>query len=367
MKGGVIEVDVAILGGGMLGVSAAYHLSRLGLKVVLFERERAPACHASGKNAGMIRQLFAHGQLTEWAQRSIRGWPRERKSLDFRETGSLIVDSKPPSHHEELFELREASSHQLPAVYTRTDGLLDPSGLVQGLLALSDKRRLQTCFGETVSSVFREKGEWHVETESGPAARAPWIVNALGAWLDLAIAPQHSELLLPSETSVRHLFVVRGFPVDYMPEDEVGFYWDVVRQWYIRVWSAEERLVSICDNQRAAPDSFIPNSGLHYQLSQKLLTELPGVAAGLSLGRSWHCFRVFTEDKLPIWGEDELAPGLFWLAAFGGYGMSTGFAAAEDAARYIAGMAGQSCSDFSPRRLRRARGLSGSSLRATAG
>jgi glycine/D-amino acid oxidase-like deaminating enzyme len=44
---------IAIIGGGTAGVSAAYHLSELGHRVVLLERN-AIAAHASGRNSGLF-------------------------------------------------------------------------------------------------------------------------------------------------------------------------------------------------------------------------------------------------------------------------------------------------------------------------
>ncbi len=48
-----IETDVVIIGGGITGVSAAYHCARAGLKTVLIEKE-VIASGSAGKNGGMV-------------------------------------------------------------------------------------------------------------------------------------------------------------------------------------------------------------------------------------------------------------------------------------------------------------------------
>ena len=48
-----LSVDVAIVGGGIAGVSAAYLLARRGASVALVEA-RAIAAAASGRNAGFL-------------------------------------------------------------------------------------------------------------------------------------------------------------------------------------------------------------------------------------------------------------------------------------------------------------------------
>src|SRR4051794_29833377 len=45
--------DVAIIGGGINGSSIAYHLSKMGRKVIIIEKDRL-ACQASSAAAGML-------------------------------------------------------------------------------------------------------------------------------------------------------------------------------------------------------------------------------------------------------------------------------------------------------------------------
>jgi gamma-glutamylputrescine oxidase len=54
------RVDVAIIGGGLTGVSAAYHLARAGLRTALFEADRIGS-GASGRTGGLVLEGTATG------------------------------------------------------------------------------------------------------------------------------------------------------------------------------------------------------------------------------------------------------------------------------------------------------------------
>src|SRR3954467_210953 len=55
----VARADVAIVGGGLTGCAAAYHLARAGADVVLVERHDLNT-QASGRNAGALRGPNPH-------------------------------------------------------------------------------------------------------------------------------------------------------------------------------------------------------------------------------------------------------------------------------------------------------------------
>ncbi len=357
--GEVKRADVLIIGAGVLGVSLAYHLGRMGHKVLVLEREFSYAHHSSGKNAGMMRQLYRHPQLTEWTKRSIRTWPEEAKRLAFRQEGSLIVGRTVPEHHQELFEQREVEiffegkKQWVPAVYCATDGLLDPNDHIATLYRLTNKENVTYHFSTEVFSVSWDGDFWRIEAGTQGEIHffeASWCVDAAGAWLNDFLS-EKAPKPVEAQPYARHLFVIEGWESGYMPEKGIGFYWEELRHWYMRLWEERRRLLSICDQTPAEPDAFVPDPDLDERVAEQLFDALPEEAEKLTLGRSWFCFRTYTEDRLPVWGEDPRYPHFFWLAAFGGFGMSTSFAAAEDAARYISGLDVEVAEEFLPKRV----------------
>jgi FAD dependent oxidoreductase TIGR03364 len=87
------QADVAIVGGGILGLAHAYVLARKGKRVVLFERGRR-ATGASVRNFGMIWPIGQPaGEMHHMALRSRELWHEvvNAARLGYRPTGSLHV------------------------------------------------------------------------------------------------------------------------------------------------------------------------------------------------------------------------------------------------------------------------------------
>ncbi|MDD2943710.1 MAG: FAD-dependent oxidoreductase, partial [bacterium] len=345
---------VIIIGGGVLGVSLAYHLSQRSVRSVLLEKEPSYGHHASGRNAGMMRQLYRNPQLTEWARRSIRSWPDKIRRKAFTQTGSTILGRKPCEHHPELFRETAAivRGKNIGGVLTSSDGLLDPHPLLSGLLAES-RSYCSEHYRHEVISLSKTSADWTVECRNGDKFTAPWVVNATGAWINKILKNNYPQLSLKTAPFARHLFVVDGWKTNkYLSEEEGGYFWDETGGWYMRRWTPTARLFSVCDMQQMTPENYQPDEQLELTLAKLLCDLFPHEAQDLRIGSSWHCFRTYTADQLPVWGKDTDCPGFFWLAAFGGYGMSTSFAAAEDAAEVIAADRNILYSEFCPSRVR---------------
>src|SRR5579884_4353366 len=68
--------DILIVGGGVLGAGAAFHLARRGAgRVVLLEKSSLGA-GVSGKAAGVVRQHDSHAPTAALARHSLRFYER---------------------------------------------------------------------------------------------------------------------------------------------------------------------------------------------------------------------------------------------------------------------------------------------------
>lgn len=332
--------EIVIVGAGVLGISLAFHLSKLGRSVVILEKENLPCMHASAKNAGMIRQLYKNYQLTDWTERSINSWDEEIRKFFFKQTGSIVVGRTSPPHHEHLFSNIKISfqGQEVSAVYTKTDGLLDSEAYVHYLKQKS-LESLNTKIQTNAKVTKLEKlpsGNWQVFTESGASYECELIVNAAGAWLNSFL---DCELRMDAQSYVRHLYISSGWEsLENKNLPEHGFYWDEVNHWYRRDWAVDQKLISACDVLPSDPDSYQPNSEISYLMADKILSQYPSEGQKIKIGRGWHCFRTYANNQLPIIGFDEKHTNFYRLCAFGGFGMSTSYAATEDAAREIVGI-----------------------------
>jgi len=95
--------DVAIIGGGLPGCSAALHLRQRHASVVLLERRRCGS-QASGVNYGGVRQQGRHEAELPLARRSRQIWARLRDLVgddcEFMVTGHLKLARGDEQAHE---------------------------------------------------------------------------------------------------------------------------------------------------------------------------------------------------------------------------------------------------------------------------
>lgn len=123
-----LETDVCIIGGGITGVSAAYHLTQAGLNSILLEA-REPAMGASGRNAGMMV-----GGVAEHYVAAIEFYGRERArelwqfTLDNREAMFALAQAlDAPIQRSDMVRLAnneaDAEAYRQSAVLMAEDGL----------------------------------------------------------------------------------------------------------------------------------------------------------------------------------------------------------------------------------------------------
>lgn len=93
--------DVIVVGAGAIGASAAMHLARAGLRVVLLEKEAQPAQHQSGRNSGVIHAGYnlkpgsLKARFCVEGSRQLRTYCRER-GISIFEGGILVLARAEP-------------------------------------------------------------------------------------------------------------------------------------------------------------------------------------------------------------------------------------------------------------------------------
>lgn len=199
-------VDVAVIGGGIVGCSAAYFLAREGLRVALFEKGRI-AGEQSGRNWGWVRQQGRSPVELPLMMRSLQLWLELREELGdigFKQGGSLYLarDAAELTQLEEwlsvarehgldtrLLDARELAAvlrtddpRWSGALHTASDARAEPSRAAPAIARAAQRRGAQVFSHCAVRGIDRVAGRVQgVMTERGRVS-ASMVVCAGGAW-----------------------------------------------------------------------------------------------------------------------------------------------------------------------------------------
>src|SRR5262245_29395518 len=125
--------DVAVIGAGLTGLSAAYHLARRGADVVLLEADRIGA-GASGHTGAIALEGTSVGPLEE-ASDCLAALSRvveeARIDCDLRLPGCWELEHRPPAHDAQPL-WRDGDGH-LYIARTEPGGTVDVGALLRGL------------------------------------------------------------------------------------------------------------------------------------------------------------------------------------------------------------------------------------------
>lgn len=199
--------DVAIIGGGLHGCSAALHLGLAGLASIVIEKDYVGR-HASGVNAGGVRRLGRHFAEIPLAMAASEIWHHLEDWVDdacgFTPCGQVLVAETEDEmralseragrlreigfDHEEVLDgadlrrlLPAVSPHCVGALAVRGDGYANPFRTVRAFKAKAETLGARFLEGTRVLGLDRRGGHWHLQTTSGPL-EAPVLVNCAGAW-----------------------------------------------------------------------------------------------------------------------------------------------------------------------------------------
>jgi glycine cleavage system aminomethyltransferase T/glycine/D-amino acid oxidase-like deaminating enzyme len=207
------KARVVIIGGGIIGCSVAYHLTKLGWKdVVLLERKQL-TCGTTWHAAGLIGQLRSSANMTRLAKYSAdlyRGLEAETGlATGTRQVGSVSV-ALTEERKEELFrnasmarsfgvpveemspqEVKERYAHLnidgvKAGVWLPTDGQGDPANIALALAKGARNRGAVIAEGVKVTAVKVEAGRaqsvsWQCGDDQGEIT-ADHVVNCAGMW-----------------------------------------------------------------------------------------------------------------------------------------------------------------------------------------
>lgn len=279
-----MKVDVAIIGGGVIGSAAAYFLRNAGVdRVAVIEPDATYAKASSPVATGGCRRLFSLPENIRMSQFSIeflKAWPE----VQWRERGYFFVVGDAQA---DVLEANLRTQESLGVnvermdragiaarypwirtddlalgVLSPEDGWLDPNSVLQGFRKKAQALGVQFVADRVVDLYVAGTAVTALELASGERVAADAVINAAGCWaasiaklvgMDLPVNPMrrfehYVELAeelppMPLLKDPERLIIRpegRGYAVGLVRSDEPrGFNYDVDPRWFEEVvWPA---------------------------------------------------------------------------------------------------------------------------------
>lgn len=341
--------DVIVIGGGIMGSSAAFFLAQRGRSVALIERGLVGQ-HASGTNFGNVRRQGRPLHQLPLANRSIEIWRRMRELLsydvEYVEAGHLRVCYV---NRPELVTRMEDYAHEarplglelevltggtirkrfpflgpevLAGSFSPRDGHANPR-LISPAFTRAARRAGASVFENTSIVAVEKSGEdFHVTSEDGRGFKAPIVLITAGAWAD-RLSAQFGE---PVPLLSRGPTMSVTEPVPYSIRPAVGVFTPLEEEtvYFRQVLRGN---IVMGGSTRGLPDTASCRSPVSPPNTLKQLSQIRRLApalARLNIIRVWSGVEGYLPDDLPVIGPSDRARGLFYAFGFSGSGFQIG-------------------------------------------
>ena len=331
------EFDVAVVGGGLVGVATAYGLAREGCRVVVLD-EGDRAVRASRGNFALVwvqSKGLGLAPYAGWTIRSSEAWAGFAQLLK-EETGLDVCFQRPGGFHLALSE-RELEAranilrrlHNQPGVveyrteildhaqvkkmlpdigpevvgasYCPLDGHVNSLRLFRTLHTALRRRGVTYLPSHRVEAIDRVGGEFRLTT-TGREIRAGRVALAAGnanmrlapmVGLDCPMRPERGQIVV-----TERLRPFLNYPV-------------------VTLRQTDEGTVMIGDSKEESTDPAGLTLGVSATEAERAVRQFP-LLANVNVVRTWSAIRVMTQDGFPIYDQSESHPGAFTVCCHSG-------------------------------------------------
>ncbi|GAB3761513.1 FAD-dependent catabolic D-arginine dehydrogenase DauA [Ramlibacter monticola] len=351
----VAQTDFLVIGGGIAGASVAYWLAPHA-RVALLERESQPGYHSTGRSAAMFIDSYGTAQVRALSRASrpflespppgfsehplvtprgcmLVAAPGQEDLLEahWRLLHAMAPEARRLSAAQALEIVPGLQPGRVIGAVLEPGADMDVHAIHQGYL-----RGLRRAGGTVVcdaeaTRIERVGADWQVTTPQG-AFRAPVLLNAAGAWADV-VAQRAGVPAIGLQPKRRSAFTfappagldVRAWPCVISADES----------WYFKP-DAGALLGSPANADPVPPQDVQPE-----ELDIAIAIDRIAGMTTLEIRRptrTWAGLRSFVADGDLVGGFDPAAPGFFWVAAQGGYGIQTSPAMGEACAALARGL-----------------------------
>lgn len=308
-------------------------------RVVLLEREELLAMHTTGRSAAVFTETYGNaavraltsearpffvdppsgfadhplltpratlfvartdhvGALEDWLSKN----PRVSRAVPLREAYDRM-----PILRRDVF----AAAAEEPGAAD-----IDVHGLFEGFRRMAISRGVEMVTAAEVLGIARVGDSWSIETTQGTYTTRV-IVNAAGAWA--------GRVGIMAGLGDRGLMPLRRTAITFEAPDGIDvsnwlFVNDISEEFYFKP-EAGLVLASPTDETPSEPCDAQPEeidvATIAWRIEDVTTMKVNRIR------RKWAGLRTFTPDRTPIFEFDAGAPGFFWLAGQGGYGIQT--------------------------------------------
>lgn len=333
--------DVVIIGGGVNGLSTAYHLAKRGCgNIIVLEKEEALATQTTGLSAGGIRQQFSTVVNILMAKYSVDVLERfaeiTGQDPSFRQVGYLFLLSQP--ENVQLFRQSVDLQHQLgvptewltpaeitarwpflavddllAATYNQADGYADPYAVANGFAAAARSLGARIFLRTEVHDIIMRRGQVsRVVTNDGEVSTAT-VVNTSGPWAHHV--GKMAGVDLPAHPYRRQIFITA--PFDKIPHD-APMTIDFAYNWYFRP-EGQGLLTGMSDLTEPSSFNMAVDWDFMVQVIEHGIRRAPAFADA-QVVRGWAGLYCVTPDDQPVVGAIPGLVGFYCAVGFSGHG-----------------------------------------------
>jgi glycine/D-amino acid oxidase-like deaminating enzyme len=335
--------DAIVIGAGIHGCSTALHLALRGVKALVIEKDYAGR-HASGVNAGGVRQLARHLAEVPLSVASMEIWERIRDIVDddcgFEAQGQVLIAESEAEldgcrarvddlrlrgfTHEELLDRTQlrhivpaAAEHCVGGIVSRRDGAADPFRTTQAFRRKAIALGARFLEGVSVSKLRRHGRVWRLETTHG-SFEATNVVNAAGAWAD-RIAAQLGEPV-PLQVIAPMLMITAPMPSFIAPVVILRG-----RKLSFKQFANGTVLIGGGHLGRHFRNENRTELDWHkLRESARTVAELFPIMASSTIVRAWAGIEARMPDDIPVIGPSHTSEGVFHQFGFSAHGFQLG-------------------------------------------
>ncbi|TMK86617.1 MAG: FAD-binding oxidoreductase [Actinobacteria bacterium] len=338
--------DVVVIGGGVIGASAAYHLAEGGAgRVLLLERAGELGTGSTGACAGGFRHQFSsrvnillslasvpmitrfseeHGLPLDVVQdgylflvRTNDAWRAFLAGVELQRSLGVEVEVLEPNQVGELLP-GIALEGLVGATFGPKDGIADPSGLTNGYATLARRSGAEIRTGVEVQGVDTEGGRVTGVSTADGLISAGAVIDAAGPWASKVAATAGVDL--PVEPIPRNVVVTGPFPGaparrTLVIEAESTFYFHREGPGVLMGMGGRDEHASFDTrvDERFVADELLPTA----------VQSFPPLEAA-DLRFSWSGLYEMTPDRHPVIGEAPGVAGFYLANGFSGHGFQHG-------------------------------------------